>query len=53
MASSQAESSFFYESDDFTFEERSSMYELQLERLRKDGKVCVRASGRHHFGGIQ
>ncbi|KAM6471634.1 testis-expressed protein 47-like isoform 9-T9 [Liasis olivaceus] len=38
MASSQAESGFFYESDDFTFEERSSVYKLQLERLRKDGK---------------
>ncbi|XP_060544625.1 testis-expressed protein 47-like isoform X2 [Pantherophis guttatus] len=41
MASSQAENSFFYESDDFTFEERSSVYELQLERLRKDGKKSL------------
>ncbi|KAF7249167.1 Testis-expressed protein 47 [Varanus komodoensis] len=38
MASSEAASSFLYETDDFTFEERSSLYELRLARQRENGK---------------
>nr|XP_028572998.1 testis-expressed protein 47-like isoform X2 [Podarcis muralis] len=38
MASSQAASSFLYHTDDLTFEERTSMYQLRLERQRVDGK---------------
>lgn len=53
MASSQAKeaSSVFYETDDFTFEERSSMYDLHLERLREDRKVCTGTRGRGYFEG--
>ncbi|XP_032995447.1 testis-expressed protein 47-like isoform X3 [Lacerta agilis] len=41
MASSQAGSSFLYHTDDFTFEERTSMYQLRLERQRVDGKKSL------------
>ncbi|XP_053147038.1 testis-expressed protein 47-like isoform X2 [Hemicordylus capensis] len=41
MASSQTAGSFLYEADDFTFEERSSMYDLQLERQREGRKKSL------------
>ncbi|XP_077183642.1 testis-expressed protein 47-like isoform X2 [Paroedura picta] len=43
MASSQTneEGSFAYETDDFTIEERSSMYDLQLKRQRDDRKKSL------------
>ncbi|XP_044310016.1 testis-expressed protein 47, partial [Varanus komodoensis] len=41
MASSEAASSFLYETDDFTFEERSSLYELRLARQRENGKKSL------------
>uniref|UniRef100_A0A8D0EDC3 BLUF domain-containing protein n=1 Tax=Salvator merianae TaxID=96440 RepID=A0A8D0EDC3_SALMN len=41
MASSQAASSFSYETEDFAFEERSSLYEQRLQRQREDGKKSL------------
>lgn len=43
MAYSQANEvcSFTFETDDFTIEERSSLYEILLKRQRDERKVCA------------